>query len=53
LILAADARARDRGAALTLVRGPDPVDRVFRMAAVEGRLRFVDDPSEISGEGPG
>jgi anti-anti-sigma factor len=52
LILSADARARDRGSELILVRGPEPVDRVFRMAALDRRLRFVDDPDEIA-EGDG
>jgi anti-anti-sigma factor len=49
LILSADARAHDRGSHLILVRGQEPVDRVFRMAALDRRLRFVDDPSEIAG----
>jgi anti-anti-sigma factor len=50
LILTADARARDRGSELIIVRGPEPVDRVFRMAALDRRLRFVDDPSEVGRE---
>jgi anti-anti-sigma factor len=50
LILSADARARDRGSELVIVRGPEPVDRVFRMAALDRRLRFVDDPAEIDGD---
>jgi anti-sigma B factor antagonist len=48
LILSADARSRDRGSELIVVRGPEPVDRVFRMAALDRRLRFVDDPAEIA-----
>jgi anti-sigma B factor antagonist len=47
LILSADARARDRGAELIIVRGPEAVDRVFRMAALDQRLRFVDEPGQI------
>jgi anti-anti-sigma factor len=49
IILSADARARDRGAELILVRGPETVDRVFRMAALDRRLRFVEDPAQIEG----
>ena len=48
LILSADARARERGSELIVVRGPETVHRVFRMAALERRLRFVDDPSPIT-----
>ncbi|HEY7668902.1 MAG TPA: STAS domain-containing protein [Actinomycetota bacterium] len=48
LILSADARARERGSELIVVRGPETVHRVFRIAALERRLRFVDDPALIS-----
>jgi anti-anti-sigma factor len=47
LILSADARARDRGSSLIIVRGPETVHRVFRMAALEDRLQFVDDPTDV------
>jgi anti-anti-sigma factor len=47
LILSADARARDRGSRLVIVRGPETVHRVFRMAALEDRLLFVDDPAHV------
>ena len=53
MILSADARARDRGSELILVRGPETVHRVFRMAALDRRLRFVDDPAQLADEGTG
>jgi anti-sigma B factor antagonist len=43
-VLGADARARKRGVRLLVVRGPEAVDRVFRLALLDGRLEFVDDP---------
>lgn len=49
LILSADARARERGARAVIVRGPEQVHRVFRTAALEDRLRFVDDPADADG----
>lgn len=42
LVLAADDRARRDGRRLVLVRGPDPVHRVFRIALLEERLDFVE-----------
>lgn len=47
LILSADARARERGSNLILVRGPEAVDRVFRTAGLDRRLSLVDDPQQI------
>lgn len=49
-VLGADTRARERGHRLLVVRGPEAVDRVFRLAALDGRLTFVDDPDEDPGE---
>ena len=49
-VLGADARARERGGRLLLVRGPESVDRVFRLALLDGRLEFVDDPDRDPGE---
>ena len=46
LLLAADARAQDRGRRLELVRGPDVVQRVFEISLLDRRLTFVDDPAE-------
>jgi anti-sigma B factor antagonist len=42
LLVTADLRLRDGGRELRLVRGPEPVHRVFRLALLEERLRFVD-----------
>ena len=44
LVLGADARARERGGRLLIVRGPEAVDRVFRLARLEQRLELTEDP---------
>ena len=46
LLLGAETRARRRGARLLVVRGPEAVDRVFRLALLDGRLTFVDHPGD-------
>jgi anti-anti-sigma factor len=46
LVVAADARARERGRRFALVAGPEAVHRVFTITYVDRRLDFVDDPSE-------
>jgi anti-anti-sigma factor len=43
-LLAADRRARRAGRRLALVRGPEPVQRVFEIALLDRRLTFVDPP---------
>lgn len=43
-LLAADRRARRAGRRLALVRGPEPVQRVFEIALLDRRLTFVDAP---------
>jgi anti-anti-sigma factor len=43
-VIAADARARDRGARLVVVRAPDEVDRVFRLTRMDQHLELVDEP---------
>jgi anti-anti-sigma factor len=43
-VLAADARARDRGATLLVVRAPEEVDRVFRLTRMDHHLQLVDEP---------
>jgi anti-sigma B factor antagonist len=48
LILEADLRAREEGRRLSVVRGPEAVQRVFSISLLDKRLDFVDDPSEIS-----
>jgi anti-anti-sigma factor len=47
LILGADARARDDGRRLVLVRGPEAVQRVFSITKLDERLTIVDDPSVL------
>ena len=39
-LLEASARARDRGCALTLVRGPQSVHRIFELTGIEGQVTF-------------
>jgi anti-anti-sigma factor len=47
-IVSADQRARDEGRRVVLVRGPDPVQRVFTITRLEERLEMVDDASAVS-----
>ena len=47
-VVTADQRAREAGRRLVLVRGPDPVQRVFTITRLEERLEMVDDASSIS-----
>jgi anti-sigma B factor antagonist len=49
-LLGADARARERGGRLVVVRGPDAVDRIFRLGLLDGRLTLVDHPDQDPGE---
>jgi anti-sigma B factor antagonist len=50
-IVSADIRARKDGRRLVLIPGPEHVHRVFRIALLDRRLEFVDDPSEIGDDG--
>jgi hypothetical protein len=43
----ADERAREAGRRLVIVRGPDPVQRVFTITRLEERLEMVDDASAV------
>jgi anti-anti-sigma factor len=45
-VIAADARARDRGARLVVVRAPEEVDRVFRLTRMDEHLEVVDEPPD-------
>jgi anti-anti-sigma factor len=47
VITSADARARASGHKLVLVRGPDPVQRVFRITRLDRQLEFVDEPPDL------
>ena len=49
LILEADTRARETDRRLVLVRGPESVDRVFRITLLDRRLEFVDEPIPSEG----
>jgi anti-anti-sigma factor len=43
-VIAADSRARERGARLVIVRAPEEVDRVFRLTRMDQHLEVVDEP---------
>jgi len=45
LIVSADARAREQGRRLVVVRGPEAVQRIFRVTRLDERLDMVDDPA--------
>ena len=47
-LVTADERARDEGRRVVIVRGPDPVQRVFSITRLEERLEMVDDASAVS-----
>jgi anti-anti-sigma factor len=44
LVVGADLRAREAGRRLILIRGSDPVHRVFTIALLDKRLEFADAP---------
>jgi anti-sigma B factor antagonist len=46
IVMRADARARERGGRLTVVRGPEPVQRVFRITRLDERLTMADSADE-------
>jgi anti-sigma B factor antagonist len=46
LVVEADLRARRDDRRLLIIRGPDPVHRVFTIALLDRRLDFVDVPPE-------
>ena len=47
-IVTADERARDQGRRVVIVRGPDPVQRVFTITRLEERLEMVDDATAVT-----
>jgi anti-sigma B factor antagonist len=47
-IVTADERAREAGRRMVVVRGPDPVQRVFTITRLEERLEMVDDAGAVS-----
>ena len=46
-IVTADERARSEGRRIVIVRGPDPVQRVFSITRLDDRLEMVDDAASI------
>lgn len=46
-VITAAERARDAGRRFVVVRGPDPVQRVFAITRLEDRLEMVDDLSAV------
>jgi anti-sigma B factor antagonist len=50
-LVTADQRARDDGRRVVLVRGPDPVQRVFSITRLEERLEMVDEASAVNVDG--
>lgn len=46
-IITADERAREAGRRMVIVRGPDPVQRVFAITRLEERLEMVDDAATV------
>jgi anti-anti-sigma factor len=46
-VIPAAERARDAGRRFVVVRGPDPVQRVFSITRLEDRLEMVDDVSAV------
>jgi anti-anti-sigma factor len=46
-LVTADERARANGRRVVMVRGPDPVQRVFSITRLEERLEMVDDASSV------
>ena len=49
MILALDRRLRASGGRLTIVRGPDAVNRIFEITGALDRLEFVDSPATSHG----
>jgi anti-anti-sigma factor len=47
-VVTADERARTNGRRLVIVRGPDPVQRVFAITRLEERLEMVDDAQSVA-----
>jgi len=46
IVVSADARAREDGRRLVVVRGPEAVHRIFRMTRLDERLEMVDAPAD-------
>jgi anti-sigma B factor antagonist len=46
-VVTADARAREQGRRLAIVRGPEAVHRVFSVTRLDERLDIIDDPAAV------
>jgi anti-anti-sigma factor len=46
-LVTADERGREAGRRVVIVRGPDPVQRVFAITRLEERLDMVDDAGSV------
>jgi anti-anti-sigma factor len=46
-VVSADQRAREAGRRVCIVRGPEPVDRIFTVTRLDERLELVDDPAAV------
>jgi anti-sigma B factor antagonist len=51
LVMECQRRADVDGGGFAVVRGSAPVMRIFEIAGLNHRLRFVDDPAEALGDG--
>jgi anti-sigma B factor antagonist len=47
IVVSANARAEASGRRFVVVRGPEPVHRIFRITRLEERLDMVDDAGEL------
>jgi anti-sigma B factor antagonist len=48
VIVSADGRAREDGRVVRLVRGPEAVQRIFRVTRLDERLEIGDDPDALA-----
>ena len=48
IVVSANARAEAAHRRLVVVRGPEPVHRIFRITRLEERLDMVDDPAQLA-----
>lgn len=48
IVVSADARARERGSRFAVVRGPDAVQRIFRITRLDERLEMVDSVEQVA-----
>jgi anti-anti-sigma factor len=46
-ILTADARARDQGRRLVVIRGSENIQRLFAVTRLDERMEIVDDPEDL------